>query len=173
MPTTHELLITESSYYKLEWNIAYTCTWWMNHIALQEHINFRGIVPWGHNRITKLMWMFWFDIFCPSSTDYHITGVILSRNKIDGSNKLCGMLQISLLIKIRSLHLTLFPKRNQIHYHGNKYILFVIWPGTWIKPSQCFQGFSQDFRIGCPKIQIWGELGVQFFFIPLHYIHRE
>ena len=28
------------------------------------------------------------------------------------------------------------------------------------------QGFSQDFRIGCPKIHIWGELGVQFLFIP-------
>ena len=33
------------------------------------------------------------------------------------------------------------------------------------------QGFSQDFRIGYPKI-IWGELGVQFFFIPLHYTQK-
>ena len=33
-------------------------------------------------------------------------------------------------------------------------------------------GFSQDFRIGCPKIHIWGELGVQFLFIPLHYTHK-
>ena len=32
-----------------------------------------------------------------------------------------------------------------------------------------WQGFSQDFRSGCPKIHIWGELGVQFLFIPLHY----
>ena len=28
------------------------------------------------------------------------------------------------------------------------------------------QGFSQDFRIGCPKINIWDDLGVQFLFIP-------
>ena len=25
-----------------------------------------------------------------------------------------------------------------------------------------WQGFSQDFRIGCPKIHIWGELGVKY-----------
>ena len=31
------------------------------------------------------------------------------------------------------------------------------------------QGFSQDFWIGRLKIHIWGELGVQFLFIPLHY----
>ena len=29
------------------------------------------------------------------------------------------------------------------------------------------QGFSQDFRIGCPKMHILGELGVGFLFIPL------
>ena len=34
------------------------------------------------------------------------------------------------------------------------------------------QGFSQDFRIGCPKIHICGELGVQFLFIPLHYTQK-
>ena len=34
------------------------------------------------------------------------------------------------------------------------------------------QGFSQDFRIRCPKIHIWGELGVQFLFIPLHYTQK-
>ena len=28
------------------------------------------------------------------------------------------------------------------------------------------QGFSQDFRSGCPTIHILGELSVQFFFIP-------
>ena len=37
------------------------------------------------------------------------------------------------------------------------------WGHSWL-----FQGFSQDFRIGCPKIHIWSELGVQFLFIPLH-----
>ena len=34
------------------------------------------------------------------------------------------------------------------------------------------QGFSQDFRIGCPKIHIWDDLGVQFLFIPLHYTQK-
>ena len=34
------------------------------------------------------------------------------------------------------------------------------------------QGFSQDFRIGCPKRHIWGELGVQFLFNPLHYTQK-
>ena len=33
-------------------------------------------------------------------------------------------------------------------------------------------GFSQDFRIGCPKIHIWGEFGVRFLFIPLHYTQK-
>ena len=33
--------------------------------------------------------------------------------------------------------------------------------------SKGFQ--SQDFRISCPKIHIWGELCVQFLFILLHY----
>ena len=30
----------------------------------------------------------------------------------------------------------------------------------------------KEFRIGCPKVLIWGELGVQFFFIPLHYTQK-
>ena len=30
---------------------------------------------------------------------------------------------------------------------------------------QLQSGFSQDFRIGCPNIHIWGELGVQFLFV--------
>ena len=34
------------------------------------------------------------------------------------------------------------------------------------------QGFSQDFRIGCSKIHVWGELGVQFSFTPLHYTQK-
>ena len=38
--------------------------------------------------------------------------------------------------------------------------------------NQSNQGFSQYSRIGCPKIHIWGELGVQFFFIPLHYTQK-
>ena len=32
-------------------------------------------------------------------------------------------------------------------------------------PSRGFRAFSQDFKIGCPKIHIWDELGVQFLFI--------
>ena len=35
------------------------------------------------------------------------------------------------------------------------------------------QGYSQDFRIGCPKIHVCGELGVQFCFIPLHYTQKN
>ena len=32
-----------------------------------------------------------------------------------------------------------------------------------------YQGFSQDFRIACPKIHIWGELGpIPFRPIPLY-----
>ena len=31
---------------------------------------------------------------------------------------------------------------------------------------------SQDIRIGCPTIHMWGELGVQFLFIPLHYTQK-
>ena len=38
----------------------------------------------------------------------------------------------------------------------------------WTCPPPFMQGFSQDFRIGCTKICVWGELGVQFLFIPLH-----
>ena len=38
--------------------------------------------------------------------------------------------------------------------------------------NDVLQGFSQVFRIGCPKIHIWGELDVQFFFIPLN-IHKK
>ena len=34
------------------------------------------------------------------------------------------------------------------------------------------QGFSQNFRIGCPKIHIWAELGVQILFIPSHYTQK-
>ena len=37
------------------------------------------------------------------------------------------------------------------------------------KDTRVFRIPPQDFRIGCPKVQIWGELGVQFLFIPLHY----
>ena len=33
--------------------------------------------------------------------------------------------------------------------------------------SPSIQGFSQDFRIGCPKIRIWGELGVPILFHPI------
>ena len=29
-----------------------------------------------------------------------------------------------------------------------------------------------DFRIGCPNRHIWGELGVQFLFVPLNYTHK-
>ena len=35
------------------------------------------------------------------------------------------------------------------------------------------QGCSHNFRIGYPKIHIWGELGVQFLFIPLHYTQKN
>ena len=34
------------------------------------------------------------------------------------------------------------------------------------------QGFSQDLRIRCSKLHIWGELDVQFFVIPLHYTQK-
>ena len=34
------------------------------------------------------------------------------------------------------------------------------------------QDFSQDFRIGCPKIYILGEWVSNFLFIPLHYVHK-
>ena len=37
---------------------------------------------------------------------------------------------------------------------------------------KCNHGFSQDFRIGCPKMHIWGEYGVQLFFIPLQYTQK-
>ena len=50
------------------------------------------------------------------------------------------------------------PPPHELEAHTIKYI-----------PNQ---GFSQDFRIGCPKIHIWGALGVEFLFIPLHYTQK-
>ena len=35
------------------------------------------------------------------------------------------------------------------------------------------QGFSQDFRIGCPKIQIWGELGVQKYTVGVNWVSNS
>ena len=69
------------------------------------------------------------------------------------------------LMYITLLHLTemreIGNRFNIIHEKGYKSF-------SW----RALQGFSQDFRIGCPKTQIWGELGVQVLIIPLHYTQK-
>ena len=70
------------------------------------------------------------------------------------------------LMYITLLHLTkmreIGNRFNIIHEKGYKSF-------SW----RALQGFSQNFRIGCSKIQIWGELGVQFLIIPLHYKYTK
>ena len=52
------------------------------------------------------------------------------------------------------------------HYHNS---MMFCWEPEGHYCCTKFIAINPCFRIGCPKINIWGELGVQFLFIPLLY----
>ena len=125
------------------WTLFHTCS--MCESSLQSS-------SLGYAKITRNVWWKWvckLAVFCfRAFLHFGLT----SRN-----GPLCTFCHISRTI---SNMMTSFPDQ------GNGRIFLSLFCG--ILTNTCHQGFSQDFRIGCQKIQIWGELDVQFLFIPLH-----